>query len=86
MSLKVIQAISDRTRFKLLAKISRGEICACELVDLAGTTQPAVSQHLKILFQAGLVNMRKEGAKRLYSVSEFGSKVLEDISRWEHEN
>ena len=86
MSLKVIQAISDRTRFKLLAKISRGEICACELVDLAGTTQPAVSQHLKILFQAGLVNMRKDGVKRLYSVSEFGSKVLGDISGWEHEN
>lgn len=83
MGLKVIKAIADETRFRLLEKISHGEICACNLPKFVGTTQPAVSQHLKVLLQAGLVKMRKDGAKRLYSVSELGINVLADISRWQ---
>ena len=82
MATNIVTAISDETRFKLLERISRSEICACELPRFVGRTQPAVSQHLKVPLQAGLVNMRREGVKRLYSVSEKGRIVLADISRW----
>jgi DNA-binding transcriptional ArsR family regulator len=82
MATNIVKAISDETRFKLMERISRNEICACELPRFVGKTQPAVSQHLKVLLQAGLVKMRRDGAKRLYSVSEKGRKVLADISRW----
>ncbi|MDD5337275.1 MAG: metalloregulator ArsR/SmtB family transcription factor [Candidatus ainarchaeum sp.] len=82
MGANVIRAIADRTRLRLLERIGRREICACKLPRFVGTSQPAVSQHLKILLGARLVKMRKQGTKRLYSVSEKGSRVLRDISGW----
>jgi len=66
----------------MLKKIRTGEICACELPAVVKKTQPAVSQHLKVLFEAGLVKKRKEGTSRLYSLSRKGEKVLKEISGW----
>ena len=79
---KVLAAVSDNTRLKMLKLLARGELCACVLPKRVGTSQPAVSQHLKVLREAGLVRMRKDGKKRIYSISEKGRKVLGDISRW----
>jgi len=78
----VLRAVGDATRLKLLERISEGEVCACELPKTVRTSQPAVSQHLKVLLEAGLVGVRKQGAKRLYSISGKGRKVLGDIRRW----
>jgi DNA-binding transcriptional ArsR family regulator len=63
-------------------KISRGAICACELPKYAKASQPAVSQHLKVLLGAKLVDVKEEGVKRVYSLSRKGTEVLKDISRW----
>ncbi len=82
MNNEVLRAVADVTRLKLLEKISGGEVCACELPSTVKTSQPAVSQHLKVLLGAGLVSVRKEGAKRLYSVSDTGRRVLRDIHGW----
>ncbi|MFA5077141.1 MAG: metalloregulator ArsR/SmtB family transcription factor [Candidatus Micrarchaeia archaeon] len=82
MEAKIIRAVADETRLKLLEKISKREICACELPKFVGTSQPAVSQHLKVLLEAKLVRVKRAGVKRLYSVSEKGMRVLRDISRW----
>jgi len=82
MRAKILKAVADGTRFLILGKIGRGEVCACELPKAAGTSQPAVSQHLKVLLGAGLVSVRRDGAKRLYSVSGKGRRVLSDIRRW----
>ena len=82
MNRKIIRAIADKTRLKLLLKIAEKEVCACRLPRFVKTSQPAVSQHLKVLLGCGLVSMRKDGVKRLYSVSEKGRAVLRDISRW----
>ena len=82
MKIGVLKAVADDTRFEMLKKMSKGEICACELPDIVKKTQPAVSQHLKVLFEAGLVQKRKEGAKRVYSLSNKGARVLKDVSRW----
>lgn len=82
MNSNILKAISDETRFKMISIIKKGEICACELPKLVKKTQPAVSQHLKVLMQAELVTMRKDGAKRLYSISRKGKKILRDVERW----
>jgi len=82
MKTSVLKALSDGTRLRLFERISEGEVCACELPKTVRTSQPAVSQHLKVLLEAGLVGVRKQGAKRLYSVSGKGRKVLGDIRRW----
>lgn len=82
MDSKIIKAISDQTRLKLFVRIGRGETCACKLPRFVDASQPAVSQHLRTLLGAKLVKIRKDGAKRLYSISEKGEQVLADISRW----
>ena len=80
--LVVLKALADDVRFKLLLKISEREVCACELPRFVRVSQPAVSQHLKVLLDAGLVKKRKDGAKRLYSISSKGKTVLKDVSKW----
>jgi ArsR family transcriptional regulator len=54
----------DAVRLRLLSIISSapdGEVCACDLVTPIGKSQPTVSHHLKILFEAGLVEREKRG-------------------------
>ncbi len=82
MKADILKAVADETRLEMLRKMSRGEICACELPVVVKKTQPAVSQHLKVLLEAGLVKMRKDGAKRIYSLSAKGKRVLADVSKW----
>lgn len=82
MKADILKALADSSRLSLLQELSKCELCACVLPDLVKKTQPTVSSHLKILHKAGLVNMRKDGAKHLYSLSPLGKKVLDQIGRW----
>ncbi len=82
MNLAIIKAVSDEARLKILEKISKGEICACQLPCCACISQPAASQHLKMLLKAGLVSIRKDGKHRLYSMTKKGSQIVKDISKW----
>jgi ArsR family transcriptional regulator len=64
-------ALADPARLRLLSLISSqgdGEVCACELVEPLGKSQPTVSHHLKVLFEAGLVDRDKRGTWVWYRV------------------
>src|SRR4030065_243754 len=65
----VFYALSDPVRIEILEFIRDGEKCVCEVVPHLNLIQPVVSRHLKILKDSGLVVDRKEGNKRLYSVT-----------------
>src|SRR5512144_671761 len=56
-------ALSDPIRLRLLSFITSapGEVCACDLVEPSGRSQPTVSHHMKILVDAGLVTREKRG-------------------------
>jgi ArsR family transcriptional regulator len=57
-------ALADPTRLRLLSLIAArpaGEVCACELVEPLGRSQPTVSHHLKVLREAGLIEGEKRG-------------------------
>ncbi len=57
-------ALADPTRLRLLSHIAAaggGEVCACDLVEPSGRSQPTVSHHMKILVDAGLVAREKRG-------------------------
>lgn len=56
-------ALSDPIRLRLLSFItsSTGEVCACDLVEPSGRSQPTVSHHMKILVDAGLIEREKRG-------------------------
>ena len=82
MNYKIIKAISDSTRLKVLINIKNGESCACDFPTCCGVSQPAVSQHLKVLLEAGLVKVRRDGTNRWYSMTAKGLAVLSDLSGW----
>lgn len=75
----VFDALGDRTRRRILEVLAAGELPAGSVVELlqAGQaiSQPAVSQHLKILREAGLVAVRADGTRRLYAVDHDGLHV-----------
>jgi ArsR family transcriptional regulator len=59
---KAFAALADPARlrlFSLIASQPSGEVCACELVEPLGKSQPTVSHHLKVLYEAGLVEREK---------------------------
>lgn len=65
-------AISDPNRRHLLEELRRGPKTVTELASGLPVSRPAVSQHLKVLLDAGLVSARPEGTRRIYAVSSNG--------------
>jgi ArsR family transcriptional regulator len=74
---KIFNALADPDRLEILEFIRASEKCVCEIIPHVGLIQPVVSRHLKILKDSGLVRDRKDGAKRLYSITE--RKIFEII-------
>lgn len=66
---KVFYALSDPVRLEIIELLREGEKCVCEIIPRVDLIQPLVSRHLKILRDCGLVKDRKEGNRRLYSVT-----------------
>mgnify|MGYP001354401433 CR=1 FL=1 len=60
--------LSDSTRVRLLSMLSVSEMCVCEMADILKMSQPAVSHHLRILRQCGIVRFRKQGQRAVYSL------------------
>lgn len=65
----VFKALADPTRLKILQCIKNGEKCICEIIPYTGKSQPNVSQHLRVLKTAGLIEERKEGTYLFIKVS-----------------
>ena len=74
---KIFYAFSDPTRLEILEFLRAGEKCVCEIIPRVGLIQPVVSRHLKILKDCGLARDRKDGTRRLYSITE--SSIFEII-------
>jgi DNA-binding transcriptional ArsR family regulator len=71
-------AIADRTRRAIVMQLVEGERTVGELAEALPVSQPAVSQHLKVLKQVGVVSDRAEGTKRIYRLNEAGVNALRD--------
>jgi len=65
----VFKALADPTRLKILECVKNGEKCICAIIPDTGKSQPNVSQHIKVLKIAGLVDERKEGTRILIKAS-----------------
>jgi DNA-binding transcriptional ArsR family regulator len=72
-------ALADPTRRAILARLAQGEATVTELAGPFDITQPAISQHLKVLQDAGLVTGRVDGTKRPRRVAEAG---IEAMDQW----
>ena len=72
-------ALADPTRRAILARLAKGEATVNELAEPFAMTQPAISQHLKVLEDAGLIVRRVEGTKRPRRLSNTG---IEAMDQW----
>jgi DNA-binding transcriptional ArsR family regulator len=75
---KIFQALADPSRRAIFESLTRSEASVKELTARFAISQPAVSQHLAILKDAGLVNSRREGRCVYYRVEPRGMQPLID--------
>ena len=68
---KIFKALSDEKRLHILELLKQGEMCACELINSLVIAQSALSYHMKILCESGLVTGRQEGKWTYYSINQM---------------
>ena len=74
-----LSALADQTRRTIFEKLKAGPLPVAGIAQGLPVSRPAVSQHLKVLKEAGLVADRPQGTRRLYSIDPRG---LADLRRW----
>ncbi|SOD94787.1 ArsR/SmtB family transcription factor [Blastococcus haudaquaticus] len=71
-------ALADPVRRELVALLARGEVPAGELAGRFPVSRPAISRHLRVLREAGLVTARTEGRRRLYALDPGPLREIDD--------
>ena len=74
-----IEALADPTRRRIFERLRRGPSAVGVLAEGLPVSRPAVSQHLKVLKEAGLVSEEQDGARRIYRIDPQG---LGQLRRW----
>jgi len=89
--IKVVKAISDQNRVKILKMLQHKIMCVCELKSALGIAQPTVSKHLKILEEAGLVYCKRDEKWVNYYIAEgknspYAANILGNLKYWLEED
>ena len=77
--MNALEALADPTRRRIVELLSEGERAAGEIASHFRTSRPGVSRHLRVLRDHGLVRVREEGQRRLYSVD---PAPLAELDAW----
>lgn len=77
---KVFKALGQHLRLRILALLAEEELCVCELEEILGITQPAISQHLRVLKEANLVWEEKVSQWVFYHLNK--EKLAEVLQGW----
>lgn len=85
--IRVMKALSDPNRVRVLKVLQAGELCVCEIQEVLGLAQSTVSKHMKILEDAGLVEKNRQGTWMIYrladgSESSFAKAMLIGLQDW----
>ncbi|MEG0367432.1 MAG: metalloregulator ArsR/SmtB family transcription factor [Coprobacillus sp.] len=73
---KIFKALSDPNRLWIVDTLQHGERCACMLLEMLDVGQSTLSHHMKILTDARIVNVRKDGKWSHYSLSQEGIELI----------
>ena len=65
---KMLKAMSDPKRLRIVDMLSCGELCACKILEEFNITQPTLSHDMKVLLEAGIVKDHREGKNIYYSL------------------
>lgn len=81
--ISITKALSDENRVRALMMLRKGELCVCQLIEVLRLAPSTVSKHMAVLYQAGLVDARKQGRWNYYRLADGDAPqyVLEAI-RW----
>ena len=71
--MSIVKAMADESRSRILMFLHAGELCVCQLIELLELAPSTVSKHMSILYQAGLVETRKEGRWVYYRLAGEGA-------------
>lgn len=74
-----VAALADPTRRRVVELLADGERTAGQLAEAFDSSRPAVSRHLRLLREAGLVDVRTDGTRRIYRLRRA---PLEEVERW----
>ncbi|HEY6962387.1 MAG TPA: metalloregulator ArsR/SmtB family transcription factor [Gaiellaceae bacterium] len=77
--MNALEALADPTRRRILELLTGSERSAGEIATHFDTSRPGVSRHLRVLREAGLVHVREDGPRRLYSLN---AEPLADLQLW----
>ena len=85
--IRVMKALSDPNRVRVIKMLGRKQLCVCELRDLIGLAQSTISKHMKVLEEAGLVDYHKEGSWIIYRLtkgeeSDYARVMLKNLEGW----
>jgi ArsR family transcriptional regulator, arsenate/arsenite/antimonite-responsive transcriptional repressor len=77
----VLKLLGDKTRLTIIGILKLRECCVCEFLEVFDTSQPSISQHLRKLKDAGLVNEKRRGQWIYYSLNQQSELIgfIEDI-------
>ena len=85
--IRIMKALSEPNRVKILKVLQRGSLCVCEIQAILDLAQPTVSIHLKVLEDAGLVSYQKDGLWVNYRLSDgrrtpYAAVLLGCLQHW----
>ena len=77
------KALADENRVRVLLALQGGELCVCQITELFGLAASTMSKHLSILYQAGLIDSRKDGRWIYYCLPAKGASApAREAIRW----
>ncbi|MGD0259152.1 MAG: metalloregulator ArsR/SmtB family transcription factor [Verrucomicrobiota bacterium] len=77
------KALGDENRVRMLLALEGGELCVCQITELFGLAASTTSKHLSILYQAGLLDSRKQGRWMHYSLpGKAAPSAAREAIRW----
>jgi DNA-binding transcriptional ArsR family regulator len=81
--LNITKALSDENRVRILMSLRDGELCVCQIIEMLGLAPSTVSKHLSILYQACLVESRKDGRWNYYRLAgQTASPCVREAIQW----
>jgi len=82
---RILKALSDRNRLRILKLLENRILSVGEIQQALGLTQPSISMQLKILWNAGLVDNKKQGPRTNYFISAqsiYAKVLLKELNSW----
>ncbi|MDD5722555.1 MAG: metalloregulator ArsR/SmtB family transcription factor [Syntrophales bacterium] len=85
--IKVMKALSDPSRVKIIKMLQKRVMCVCEIKEALGVAQSTASKHLKIMEDAGLIAFHKEGLWVNYTLADgssspYAASLIGNLKHW----